>query len=413
MGKSYGRKRGGKKTYKKRTLKRKSKYNSKKLAGLASKVAKFGDYPVVANSLKHGGLPAGAIVSALENGNVVIRHKEYIMDIDPTLLFVVQRELPLNPGMRQSFPWLSGIAKNFEQYDWKGLCFEYKSTSSDSVLSGAGSTSLGSVNMATQYNVLSDPFQTKRELLNYDFANSAKPSVSFIHPVDCKNGSGPLDRLWIRSEETPTAGSDRRLYDAGDFAIATEGCQGAAAAGSIGELWVTFEVELSKAKLDPATGKADHFRCFAGPTVAAPFGLLAVQEVDPENSLHGTLNATGTTYTWPVWVTEGTYMITWHCEGSSAVTYNWPAVPTLVNATMVNLFANQAGPPADGVNANAGQDAGTSMTEIHAQYMVKLGPNTVTGPSTFTLVPNASGVPTGNTCMDLFIVRMPQFEPFV
>ncbi len=213
----------------------------------ASRLQNFGDYPIASNSILAGGLKANAVSYAVKNGGVIVRHREYITDIVPTAAFTVQREVPINPGLFQSFPWLAGLAENFEQYDFRGLVFEYVSTSADSILSSGVSTALGTVMMATQYNVLSNAFQTKKELLNYQYANTQKPSSSFSHPCDCRKNSNPLNKLWVRTESTNLTGSDRRLYDLGDFVIATEGCQGTT--GSIGELWVTFEVELLKPKL--------------------------------------------------------------------------------------------------------------------------------------------------------------------
>lgn len=399
MAKTY---RGRKKTYrKKKTIKRKlKKYNSKKLSSLAAKVGRFHDYPLVANSLKSGGIPAGAVVAALENGNVLVRHKEFIRTIDPTTAFTVQVELPLNPGMRQSFPWLSGIAKNFEQYDWKGLCFEFVSTSSDSVLGGSATTSLGSVNMATQYNVLSPAFTTQKEMLNYDFANAAKPSQSFIHPVDCKNGSGPLDRLWIRDEETSLTGADRRLYDAGDFSIATEGCQGTPALGSIGQLWVTFEVELSKAKLDNKEGRGDHFYSSTY-TNAAMFGVPA--NIDPANTLHGEINDAGDTYEFPNYVNEGTFLISWRCDTFNTGTQVTVTYPTAVatNCTILGLWHSDTGLDVIGASPQPGA---TACYAAGFQYMVKVNDEG----ATFRL--HSGVLPYNARGMDLFITQCPNYQ---
>lgn len=47
----------------------------------------------------------------------------------------------LNPGQKSLFPWLAGIASNFESYKFHGLVFEYKSMSADAL--NSTNTALG------------------------------------------------------------------------------------------------------------------------------------------------------------------------------------------------------------------------------------------------------------------------------
>jgi len=298
--------------------------------GLGALVSGFGDYKVENNSLMTGGLDPPTIVNTVNNGNVIIRHREYLMDISATTTFTIQA-LSLNPGLISTFPWLSAIASHFEQYKFRGILFEFKSLSSDSVLSSATSSALGSVIMATQYNALNPAFPDKFTMENYEFANSSKPSISFIHPVECARRDTSLTELYVRDEAAPS-GSDLRLFDLGNFYIATVGMQ--AASGVAGELWCTYEVELIKPKISNPIGaiiSTDHFQLSSSATNAAPF---TANKAGTFNTLGGTLGTNF--YVFPGTVVDGVFVLWWNLVGNSTAT----AAPTLVltNCIAYNLL---------------------------------------------------------------------------
>lgn len=192
----------------------------------------------------YGGMSPPMIQNSMNRGSVIVRHREYVADIGGTINFT-NRNFALNPGLNGTFPWLSQVAAAFEQYRFRGLIWEFRSTSADSVINAQPNVGMGTVIMATQYNSLDPGFTNKIEMENYEYANSCKPACSFIHPVECALHQTPNTPLYIRTGGIPTQ-SDERLYDMGNFNIATSGL--AADGGVIGELWVTFEIELFKPK---------------------------------------------------------------------------------------------------------------------------------------------------------------------
>lgn len=209
-------------------------------------VTGYGDYYI--NGVKT--LPYGDSVPTFKtkNRDTVIMHREFIKDIKsaPTTLAFQVESFSLNPGLSSTFPWLAQVAASYEEYEIKGMIFEYKSTSSDSL--NSTNTSLGTVSMATQYNVLSAPFTTKQEMENYEFGCSTRPSENLQHMVECKPGETPSKHMFLRSVVTPPPTiSDLRLYDHGLFSIATSGVQGTNQV--LGELWVTYKVKLMKPRL--------------------------------------------------------------------------------------------------------------------------------------------------------------------
>lgn len=198
-----------------------------------------------------GGMTPPMIQNSMNGGGIIVRHREYIGDLQSSIVFT-NRNFPLNPGLTSTFPWLAQIANAFEQYRFRGLIFEFKSLSADALISAAQNIGQGTVIMATQYNALSPGFSSKIEMENYEFANSAKPSISFMHPVECAMYQTPNTPLYVRSGAIP-AGADERLYDLGNFCVATQGLP--SPSGTIGELWCTFEIEFFKPKYNSDTAE--------------------------------------------------------------------------------------------------------------------------------------------------------------
>jgi len=273
-----------------------------------------GAYTINNNSLLSGMDPPSFIDGKNEHG-VMVRHREYLGDITPTSAFTIQT-FNINPGLDSTFPWLSGVANNFEQYRFHGLLFEFKSMCSDSVVSTNANGALGTVIMATQYNALDVPFPDKRTMENYEFANSAKPSESQLHPVECKPSLSTLSTLYTRSGAI-AAGSDQRFYDLGEFNIATQGMQ--STTGVCGELWVTFEVELIKPKFVTGIGYellTDHYNLVT-PQSATPLGTTATALV-PGSNLGTTISIANRTIYFPANMSDGLFMINYFISGTSA-----------------------------------------------------------------------------------------------
>lgn len=227
-------------------------------------VTGMGAYKVNRNSLLPGNDPPQFEGSEATR----IRHREYLGDITGSIAFTTQT-YPLNPGIATSFPWLANIAQGFEEYQFLGVIFEFKSTSA--VALNSTNTALGTVIMATEYNAQKPAFISKLQMENYEYASSAAPSVDQMHPVECDPKLTPFPKLFVRGP-TATIG-DIKTYDLGFFQLATVGMQAAAV---IGELWVTYDVALYKPTMVSPGGvlfaEADHWRATTGISNTAWFG---------------------------------------------------------------------------------------------------------------------------------------------
>jgi hypothetical protein len=221
-----------------------------------------GDYTVSSNTLFSGSVRSSGPPKfvSITPGCTVIRHREYIKDVISSGAGFALTTVPINPTNPTTFPWLSNIANNFESYKFNGLVFEFLTNSATAVAST--NTALGTVILATQYNIDDPPFASKLSMEQYEYAVSTVPFESAIHPVECKRDTGVLEYLY-----TYAAGSgDPRFSTFGNFSIATLGQQ---SSSNIGELWVSYDIELCKSRLTPFPSLYQ-FHATLTPTAPAP-----------------------------------------------------------------------------------------------------------------------------------------------
>lgn len=256
---------------------------------------KFANYvgfgPYNANQIIGGGNSGQEIMSVNRSdysGDVCVAKSEFVGNViargsagQPSDFNVVSYSI--NPGLSQTFPWLSQIAQNFTLYELQGLVFQYKPLFSED----AGiSSSLGKVIMATQYDPNSSNFLTSVEMENYDYSNSAKPSIAQHHGVETENNQQALNMQYIRTGATSR---DLIFTDIGKFEIATEGIPLAAGVTSVsvGELWVSYKVKLSRAELygsllgnnilcDVLQGTWDGAQMTTGTTIVSSFNNIGI-----------------------------------------------------------------------------------------------------------------------------------------
>jgi outer membrane lipoprotein SlyB len=231
-----------------------------------------GDYTVQSNSIVNRTMKGSASVPMMHrtDQSVVIRHREFIQTVDGGTAFGIRANLPLNPGLAVTFPWLSQIAANFQEYKFHGLVFHYVPTSG--AATGAD-TRLGAVMAQTVYRATDAVPSTKYELLNEFWSNESLPSEAMAHPIECKASETVLTNRYVR---TGAVSDDLMFYDYGRTTFAT---QGQIQAGLIGDLWVTYEVELRKPKLLSTMGQAVKSALFnnTGATMVRPMTNSATE----------------------------------------------------------------------------------------------------------------------------------------
>lgn len=247
------------------------------LGAAISKWLGSGDYTVDTNSIVRSAKASTSIpLMHTSNQTVVVRHKEYLGTVKSSTEFKIQHSYPINPGLKGSFPWLSNIAQGFSEYRIKGLVYHYVPTSGHSVAST--NTALGSVMMTTNYRCTDSEPSSKVELLNEYWACESVPSETFAHPIECDPKENPFNIQYTRSADVP-ADDSRLMYDLGNTYVATQGQQIDGA--TLGDLWVTYEVELKKPVLISNTTPDDHTRLYFSSSPAVISGLWFNQTIPP------------------------------------------------------------------------------------------------------------------------------------
>lgn len=182
--------------------------------------------------------PVPFMHSTIDDG-VRIAHHEYLGNLSMSSNLVNTR-FPINPGLPSVFPWLSQIAENFQEYQFMGLVFYFRSTSAEAV-AGSSNYALGSVMGAVQYNVNDQPPVTQSEFLTLAGATDGKPGQDQLFPVECDPMKSVFRTHFVRRGLTGIA--DLAQYDVGVMNLATVGGQGAYPAGQV---WVAYDVKLCK-----------------------------------------------------------------------------------------------------------------------------------------------------------------------
>lgn len=363
--------------------------------GIAS-IAGFGDYHVTANSLMNR-VDEGVQIPQFANSEhaTIIRHREFVQDIlvPATPTAFTNLTFQLNPGVQATFPWLAGVASNFDSYQILGMIIEFRTNSSDITTGGA----LGSVIMATNYNSVDTPFPNKVEMENSEYAVSNKPSISTLHCLECDPGMTFSPIKYIRSGPVPS-GKDPRLYDLGLFQLATVGLPGST--GEVmGELWISYEIAFYKPNLTASlTSGFDHFDLSSAVTASNYLGADTVNTFEPEtgSTIGGTINTS--TYTFPSTVRVGQkYLLTYVVFGSNTATAAAPALGNLVGCS-ASTFFNQTGTDVSSWN---GSNAGQTVSKICCALAVTLTSTTA------SVTVTAGTMLTGVTGGDFYVQLLP------
>jgi len=285
-------------------------YIGREVAAQGSKFLGQGAYKMNQNTLWRSGQQVPVMHSS--NNSFRIRHKEYLCDIVGSTAYAVQQSFNVNPGLDATFPYLSAIAGNFQEYRIKGLVYTYKATSGDSLAST--NTALGSVMMVAQYRSDLPAPLNKALFLNEHWSVDSSPSCDMYLPVECSPKENPMSIQYLRSGPL-SANQDVKLYDIATVHIATQGMQ--STGNTIGELWVSYDIEFFKPALSTSSNLfgADlaHYTLTAM-TTASPLGT-ATKRID---TIGTTLN--GQSISFPTGPNVGASYMVVYANNSTATT---------------------------------------------------------------------------------------------
>ena len=366
----------GKGDYKMRGSSKRSSRRSKSGVTLGNKTGS--DFKVHANSISMGSMVSGVDIVPSFKGTLRetrVRHREYLGDVisSSTSGAFSINSYALNPGNVLAFPWLSVIAQNFDQWKPNGVVICFKSTSSTY---NGSSQALGTVIIASDYDLTDSTYSSKIEMENSEFAVSAKSSDNILHPIECNINERQVKTLKCRGITTPS--DNLQWYDLCNFQVATQGITGTSV--NLGELWITYDITFLKEQLygnlfGNSLLQMD-YGSSSGITTSAYFGNNGT--VDTSSTLVCTLGTS--TITFPSVLSAGSYQILYIVGGSSTA-WSTPTVAFTTNCT--------AGPAAISSLATVGSTQ-TGTTMIFPFTVTLTGPSAVITFSAGTLPTSAN-----------------------
>jgi hypothetical protein len=313
----------------------------------------------------------------------VVCHREYLKDFTGTVGFSLNT-FSLNPGLTDTFPWLSSVASSYQEYKFHGLVFEFRSLITDFVTGGAP----GVIVMATNYNADAVPYTSKQQMENSEFAVATKPTINLMHGVECADKQTILPQRYVRSGAVPP-GQDLRLYDHGTFQFATASNP----IQNLGELWVSYCVEFFKPVLPlvgslPGIGFKTNRTGYTNPI---PFGTT-------QASVSGALAVvvTGTTITIRNAEVGVKYKIDLAWTGTVAAAYG-PGPVTLTNASFVPMFLGSTSGGADYPRLFA------PTTSAETNFCIT---SSLVSPGDLIVTMGAAILPTGGGSLDIFVTQL-------
>jgi len=227
-----------------------------------------------------------------DNGDIIISHREYIRDVTGSVAFSAV-QIPVNPGIPSSFPWLSSIAQSYESYVFEFLEFAYETQ--------APTSSIGSVILAMDYDSNDDAPTSKAQVMSYRSSVRAAPWTSSCHK-SLKEDIAKRKSYFVRNGDL-SANRDKNLYDAGQLFLCR---QGQAGTDTIGELYVSYRIRLMTPQLGVIGIGESIYGTFSGVSNSGPCATKS-------GNVPCTVSSSGTT------TSVNTFTFTQQWEGNVSV----------------------------------------------------------------------------------------------
>jgi len=268
----------------------------------------------------------------LPNGNLLVTHKEFIGKVPGSVNFSITTD-PINPGLPVQFKWLYPIANQYESYRIRRLSYEF-------VNSKAG-TFAGDVIMGIDYDPSDATPFNEDELQSYWGSRTGQICQPMTFNADLKALHKVGPDKFVRMGSL-AANQDIKLYDSGNFFIATTDC---ADTSTVGRLFVNYQIEFQTPNYTQG-GNLCAKVVVVAETAAAPLGTSFVTT----GSLLGVTWLSGTTFSVDV---PGQYLVTMASTGTVIT-----AAPAVSAAAAPSLFT------AGSSIINAGQTSALSCQAI-------------------------------------------------
>lgn len=210
-----------------------------------------GAYKAVKNDLIEGGHMSEGIMRfdvQDDEDAILISHSEYVMDVyaPPEGVNKSDIKLPLNVGESTTFPMLSQLAANFEDYEIVQLGFTYKPTLSDwQTTTGQ----VGQILMATNYNPNAQLWTSKQQMLAQTGSTSARTIDCTLHGIECDKSKMHNDGHYLVRTGPPRLNTNLSDFDHGWTQLSVVDMPAGTGNKTLGELHVSYTIKLSKPRI--------------------------------------------------------------------------------------------------------------------------------------------------------------------
>lgn len=375
------------------------RYKNTPITGSGAYVTGKGAYVLNDTFLGQSAETVPTFHKSADGTRVTITHSEYIKDISPSTAPFQLQDFVCNPGMTLSFPWLSGIASNFEEYQFKQLMFHYRSTVSD--IGNSSSGQVGTLVMCPRYNAKALPFKDKMQMLAQDNAISGKLTDSMTCGIECDDKKIAGDQYkYVRSGDV--VDEDLNDYDHAKVSLAVCTPPAGYENKSVGELWVSYSVLLSKPVASGVRGETQRKDIYQNMTNVANVVATGATRVAPlyvnqtgtgltngctrgqANNLGtviSSIDAGGTNYFTRIFMParSGIFRVRAHMRADTAINMNITGMTVLIDGVsaptqVFNYAFNSNDIAAGGIfAAQVGFNDGTIVAagEYQAEFMIR------------------------------------------
>jgi hypothetical protein len=170
--------------------------------------------------------------------NLTVTHKELLLNVNTTVGFTTLSQI-INPGNSQTFPWLSGVAGNFQKYKFRNLEFIWIPSCATSVP--------GNVIVAMDYDANNEVPSSQFAMSGYEDEKSGNFYSQFN--LKCKNINLNKSKQFLVTQELNPKG-DLTNYHLGIVYVGT--INGPVTQIIGGQLWVQYTVELINPTMQPS-----------------------------------------------------------------------------------------------------------------------------------------------------------------
>lgn len=216
---------------------------------IAGELTGFGDYgysaPKEIDDIKRNTVVMNSDVPVMHNtsnGAIQLTRTELIGEITMNNLFA-PKMYSIDPADPRTFPWLSKMAPLYQQYEFVGLAFCFKSTTSNAT--SQPTPAMGELAGGVQYDVTLPAPTSIEDLVQNTFSSVAAPTRDQIFPVECAKSQ---TLMWPLKIQEPGLSIDvPQFYRVGNFFIGSKGAP--VDYDGAGLLYIMYDVRFYKTRM--------------------------------------------------------------------------------------------------------------------------------------------------------------------